>query len=78
MEQEIFNLHLQAGKKAGEQRTCGKKIKYSEISANKAAVKMNSKSTTRNELEPYPCYFCNQWHIGRKMSKEELESYSEA
>jgi hypothetical protein len=39
MEQEIITLHLQAGKISGEERTCGKKIKYSEQSANKAAIK---------------------------------------
>lgn len=76
MEQEIINLHLNAGKICGQERTCGNKIGYSsEESANKAAIKMNKKQTTRHELEPYPCYFCNKWHIGRKMSREELEQY---
>ena len=76
MEQEIIDLHLRAGKLAGEARTCGTKVRYSEPSAIRAAESMNRKPTTRHELEPYPCYFCSQWHIGRKMSKEELLSYS--
>jgi len=37
---------------------------------------MNKKPTTRKELEAYPCAFCEKWHIGRKMSLEELRSYT--
>jgi hypothetical protein len=75
MDQELYNLHLQAGLAAGEERTCGKKIRWSdEERANKAAGDMNQKPTTRNVLEAYPCPFCKTWHIGRKMSKEELLS----
>jgi hypothetical protein len=75
MEDSIKKLHLIAGEKAGKEKTCGSKIKYSEASAVKAAAKMNTKPTTRKELEAYPCFFCGQWHVGRKMSKEELEFY---
>lgn len=75
MEDCIKQLHLKAGEKAGKDRTCGNKISYSsEESALKASAKMNTKPTTRNVLEPYPCYFCGKWHIGRKMSEEELLS----
>lgn len=59
MQQEIVELHLAAGKLAGQERTCGKKIDYkSEESATKAASKMNGKPNTRHELEAYPCCFC--------------------
>jgi hypothetical protein len=75
MDTETINLHLRAGKVSGQEHTCGVKIKYSEKSAIKAATKMNAKETTRKELEAYPCFFCKMWHIGRKMSKEELLSY---
>lgn len=35
-------------------------------SAVRAVVEMNSKKTTRNELEHYECRFCDGWHLGRK------------
>lgn len=73
MDPKTQRFHLEAGRKAGRERTCGNKVKYSQASAEKAAVSMNKKPTTRNELEAYPCYFCNEWHVGRKMSQEELE-----
>jgi hypothetical protein len=74
MKERLRLLHLAAGLRCGEQYTCGKKVKYgTEKSANKAAIAMNKKPTTRNELEPYPCPFCEKWHVGRKMSEKELE-----
>lgn len=78
MDKELFDLHINAGKKAGQERTCGKKVAYgSEESALKAAGQMNAKPGTRKELEGYPCFFCSKWHVGRKMSLEELRSYVE-
>lgn len=77
MNQDIFDLHILAGKAAGIERTCGKKIGYStEESAAKAAESMNKKPTTRNRLEPYPCAFCSKWHIGREMSLDELKQHA--
>ena len=76
MDQELYDLHINAGLKAGQKSTCGKKVAYStEESAERAAAEMNAKPGTRKELEHYPCAFCNQWHIGRKMTLEELRSY---
>ncbi len=75
MEQALYDLHINAGKKAGADATCGKKVRYSEESAEKAAVAMNKKPSTRKELEHYPCAFCDQWHVGRKMTVEELLAY---
>lgn len=76
MEDELRALHLHAGRIAGEEKTCGKKVRYpSEDSATRAAADMNAKPTTRKPLEAYPCAFCAQWHIGRAMSIEELRSY---
>lgn len=77
MDEKTKKLHLEAGKKAGVEATCGLKIKYStEEKAEKAASKMNKKSSTRKELEAYPCCFCEKFHIGRKMSSEELQTSS--
>ena len=77
MDPSLEALHKTAGLKAGEERTCGKKVRYSaEDSANRAAVEMNAKPTTRKALEAYPCPFCALWHVGRKMSLEELTAAS--
>ncbi|MDQ3337535.1 MAG: hypothetical protein M4D80_20420 [Myxococcota bacterium] len=76
MDEELRQLHLNAGRKAGESRTCGTKIRYPALeSAQRAAESMNAKPKTKNTLEPYPCPFCETWHIGRAMSLEELRSY---
>lgn len=76
MDDELRELHINAGRVAGEERTCGKKIRYpTEESAMRAATGMNNKPSTRKPLEAYPCAFCEQWHIGRAMSLDELRSY---
>jgi len=78
MNQELYDLHKDAGRKAGREATCGKKVAYNtEESAAKAAASMNAKPTTRKELEHYPCFFCCKWHVGRKMPLDELRSYVE-
>lgn len=79
MTPELHALHVAAGLRAGRDRTCAKKIAYSsEDSATDAANAMNIKPTTRNVLEAYPCAFCKTWHIGRKMSDEELHAIAYA
>jgi hypothetical protein len=86
MNEAIYNLHLNAGQAIGKDKTCGCKIDYkTEVTASEAAdsakrtlrERMNSKPNTRNILEAYPCAFCQGWHIGRAMTREELESYIE-
>lgn len=73
MEKEIYDLHINAGFICGKEHTCGNKINYgSEETATKSAEKMSIKY--QKEMEAYPCAFCNGWHIGRKMSIEELKS----
>ena len=67
MEESLIQQHLSIGKECGQERTCGKKIDYkSEATATKSADQMNKKNNNK-VLEPYPCYFCKGWHIGRKM-----------
>jgi hypothetical protein len=78
VEPEVHDLHILAGRAAGVDRTCGKKIAYlSEPSATEAAAAMNARPTTRKRLEPYPCAFCGNWHIGREMSLDELRQYAQ-
>jgi len=74
MSPEMKFLHMAAGMRCGKEKTCSKKIRYNtEATATNVAVIMNEKVTTKNVLEPYPCPFCDGWHVGRKMSKEELQ-----
>lgn len=76
MEQELYNLHINAGLKAGEEKTCGKKTKYAdETAANKAAQSHNKWEKRRHDVEAYPCAFCKQWHIGGIMPREVLEKF---
>lgn len=75
MEQELHQLHLIAGQKAGQEKTCGKKIKHAtEEAAKVAAASHNKWEGRRHDVEPYPCFFCNQWHIGNIMPLEVLKS----
>lgn len=79
MDDELRELHLNAGRKAGEARTCGTKIRYPSLeSAQRSAEAMNKKPKTKYTLEAYPCPFCAQWHIGREMKIDELRSYVDA
>jgi hypothetical protein len=76
MNEDIQKLHIQAGLVIGKAKTCGKKINYVlEEKAGQYAEKMNSKASTRNTLEGYPCAFCGGWHVGKEMSRSELESH---
>ncbi len=75
MDKEIYDLHLIAGQKSGQDKTCGKKNKYEdEQAANKAASSHNKWKNRRHDVEPYPCCFCHQWHIGNIMPIELLRS----
>lgn len=76
MTPELFNLRINAGKKAGRESACGKKVAYpTEERAAKAALALNAKPTTRKKLEGYPCAFCAGWHVGREMPVEEMRTY---
>lgn len=73
MDAELHQLHLTAGLKCGEQKTCGKKTKYeNEEKAAKAAANHNRWKERRHDVEPYPCLFCSQWHVGNIMTVELL------
>jgi len=73
MDDRLRQLHLTAGRVCGEIHTCGKKVRYNtEETAIKSAEAMNKKVAPK-VLEPYPCPFCEKWHIGRKMDEAELQ-----
>jgi hypothetical protein len=78
MDSRIHQLHLQAGKKAGEERTCGSKNAFeTEENAQKASDAHNKWKERRHDVEPYPCAFCHKWHIGKIMPVEVLELFAE-
>ena len=69
MDKELYNLHLEAGRKCGHGKTCGLKKKYeTEADAIAASRCHNAWPRKRHEVEPYPCAFCGKWHIGGVMS----------
>lgn len=77
MDEQTAGIHLRAGEAYGRDATCGQKIDYqSEESADRAASAMNNKGKSRHELEPYPCFWCRGWHVGRKMTEEERVQFS--
>lgn len=70
MNAQEYKSHLIAGRLAGEEKTCGSKIRYQgEKDATKAANHMNYSGNGRHPLEPYPCCWCLGWHIGRRMDE---------
>lgn len=75
MDEETKQLHIAAGRHYGWKATHGTKINYkSEESGQRACVAMMAKGA--KELEAYPCAFCDGWHIGRKMTEEELNAFA--
>jgi hypothetical protein len=75
MDERLQQLHLDAGFICGVEKTCGRKNQYvTEQLAAKAAEAHNRWTGRRHDVEPYPCTFCAQWHIGNVMSVETLEA----
>ncbi len=68
-------MHLRAGQRYGVESTCKDKIDYkSEHSAERSARAMTRK--TGRAVEAYPCIWCDGWHIGREMTREEREQFN--
>lgn len=69
---KIANPNLEEGFQSYRNRSCVRKVNYkSEETAIKAVAEMKEKGS--KDLEPYACPFCDGWHIGREMSREELK-----
>lgn len=76
MTPDEFKMHLLAGEYYGREATCGVKVDYkSEASANKAAVKLTREY--QKDLEGYPCFWCNGWHIGRALTEAEKIAFTD-
>ncbi len=70
MSEKDKQFHLKAGRRAGEARTCGKKVDYkNEDTAEKSAIKMSA--VYKRDMEHYPCCFCHGWHIGGRFKRDE-------
>lgn len=74
-------MHLRAGLFYGRTATCGdgfsKPLKQdyrSEERADRSAKQLSARFG--KEMEGYPCPFCRGWHIGRKMTPEEVSQFS--
>jgi hypothetical protein len=68
-------MHMLAGEFYGQKSTCGLKLgHHTEEKADRMAAQVSAKSG--RELEAYPCLFCGNWHIGRKMTAEERERFT--
>jgi len=71
MSNRNWDEHLAAAKRFGKTSSCTNKVKYKTFgSASQAAVFASKKYN--NTKSPYPCPFCNKWHVGRKLSDNEL------
>jgi len=77
MDEKLKQLHLNAGRLSGEQKTCGTKMRHpTEEIAKKVANKMNARPLRKYDVEPYPCPFCGMWHLGRTMPIDVLKSFA--
>lgn len=71
MDTYLQELHKKYALRAGKDRSCGNKVDYKSYeTANKTALKLSVKF--KKEMEAYPCPYCDGWHIGRKLSTDEL------
>jgi hypothetical protein len=69
----VRKAHLEAATRSGEARSCGTKIRYGTIAeATTAAYRVTEMNAGSKELEPYPCPWCNGYHVGRAYSDAEL------
>jgi hypothetical protein len=73
MDPIVYQLHIRAGLASGAERTCGKKQKFkTEADATRASDAHNRWDKRKHDVEPYPCAFCSEWHIGGVMPLEVL------
>lgn len=75
---EEMLMHLRAGEFYGAENTCnsnGKpKMRYAtEDVALRSSAAMSAKYN--KDMEHYPCVFCHEWHIGRRMTEDERKQF---
>lgn len=78
MNEATRELHLHIGRVYGRVSTCGPpekpKIDYRRFDrARETALTLSTKFG--KPMEPYPCYWCHGWHIGRALTMEEIDRF---
>lgn len=75
MDTVLYYAHLDVGRVSGEEKTCGNKHRFpTEEKAIRATAAHNRWAMRRHDVEHYPCFFCQQWHVGRIMDIELREN----
>jgi len=74
-------MHLRAAAAAGQGKSCGAKNKYGTEKAAQIAAFRRNRHPSRQVpgavmQEPYPCPFCDRWHVGDAMTKTERKRWS--
>jgi len=78
MNEDTHEFHLYVGSVYGRVPTCGPpekpKIDYKGFErARSVALVLSEKFGS--PLEPYPCYWCTGWHVGRALTMEEINRF---
>jgi hypothetical protein len=72
MDGQDILLHKVVSLICGRVSSCGVKREFPSFESADSAVRVLNRGEVRNELEAYPCGWCHKWHIGRKMTPDEL------
>lgn len=76
MDERIHAAHIAAGRMYGREATCGNKYNHgSEEKAASAAAALMRSGKARHTVEAYPCAWCDGWHIGRRMTMDEMAAF---
>jgi len=70
-----WKAHLTAALYFGQESSCGSKIRHKTFSAASVAAQSASIKYGKPKA-PYPCPFCDKWHVGRQMSQDELKKFA--
>lgn len=70
-----WKAHLIAARCFGKESSCGTKIRHRSFSAAQVAAQ-SATIKYGTAKAPYPCPFCDGWHVGRAMSQKELSKYA--
>lgn len=72
MHPDFVKIHRHTALIAGIEKAHGVKHQYpNHETAIRGAAALNKSPKRRNEVEPYPCPFCDTWHIGRLMDVDD-------
>lgn len=74
MNEELATKRAIVAKFCGKEKSCGNKIRHDFFhQASAHAHGHNKAKKMQKKVEPYPCYYCNGWHVGGLFGKEEFE-----